>query len=287
MNNPQGFTYANGQISNINPIAAMFNPATATETNHSIVSYYLASALFFAGCYGIFYLKNKSDEKMKTYYRKLIVFTMSIAAIFAVLIGITGDSSAKYLAHDERLKFAAMEGLAKTQAQAPLQIGGYLQHNQLQKSINLPGLLSFLAYGAKNTIVQGLDAFNPALWPPLWIHFMFDAMVGIGGFLTGIIFLFFILYKFKREISFSKLMIWGIFLSAISAVVAVECGWVLTEVGRQPYAIYGILTTQQAFTTSNKVLEFAYIFPTLYLALFVLTGWILRRHYRHHPLQLP
>jgi len=288
MNSPVGFTYKNGVASNIDPIHAMFNPAAPTETSHSIVSYYLTTCLFFAGMYCWFLWRGRKNlsSALKKYHEKAITLLIALSFIFALLIGLTGDSSAKYLATGEPLKLAASEGLFHSMKNAPLQIGGIVTKQGIVNAVSVPGLLSFLAFGSSKSVVKGLDFFNPVLWPPLWIHYMFDLMVCIGIAITVVPFVFLMLIKYKRKLAFSRPMLFGIFICGILSFFAVEFGWILTEVGRQPYAIKGIMTTQEAFTTSKSVMAFGYIFPTLYLGLFAITIWVLHHHYKKDTLEL-
>ena len=286
MNSPQGFSVKNGNPININPIKAMLNPATPTETIHSIVSYYLTTCLLFAAIYAFSIFKKKADAKNLVLKQKILTILISLSFIFAVLTFLSGDSSAKYLAKYEPLKLAAAEALYKTQAFAPIQIGGMMRagNEGLTGAITVPGLLSFLSYGNLNAKVLGLDAFNPSLWPPLWIHYMFDLMVFVGIYVTCIPFLFLIFYFAKRKFTFSKPILILIIFAGFLGFLAVECGWILTEVGRQPYVIKGIMTTKEAFTTNKNVLTFAYIFPTLYLVLFAATFFVIKKHYKNNNL---
>jgi cytochrome d ubiquinol oxidase subunit I len=283
MNSPAGFTLVNGVATNIHPFSAMFNPATPTETTHSIFSYYLTTVLLLAGLYAFKILRSKKNDEVNknesnkknsdagaSYRKKAVAFTLILACVFSILVGVTGDSSGKFLARYEPLKLATAEGLQTTESHAPLVVFG----------VRIPDMLSFLAFGSVNANVKGLDAFSPDLWPPSWIHQMFDIMAVSGIILVIVPFLFLALWLWRRRLAFSKAMLWAIVPSGLLALVAVECGWILTEVGRQPYIITGIMTTEQAFTTSAGVADLAVIFPILYLALFIITAFILVKHYR-------
>ncbi len=303
MNSPAGFMYTNGVASNINPIAAMFNKATYTETTHSIVSYYLTTALVFAGIYAwslgfhkhrtkhLLKKKNiipdeREHEKLRTYRKKALVYTMVIGTVFALLMTVTGDQSARYIANNEPLKFAAAEIAEHTQAGAPMEIGGIERNGHLEDAIQIPRLLSFLSFGRETAVVRGLDSFNPNTWPPLWIHAMFDLMVFFGMYIAFVVTLFFILFFWKRKHAFSHIILGLIVLSGAASFLAMEFGWIVTEVGRQPYVIRGIMTVSQAFTTSKTVIEFGSIFPSIYTILLILTPWILIRHYNRTKLDL-
>src|SRR5258708_5760718 len=286
MNNPQGFVIKNGEIKNIDPVQAMFNPATPTETMHSLVSYYLTTCFCFAGVYAFLLLKEKKEKKVIHYYKKAICFLIFLSLFFAIATGITGDSSAKYLVKNEPLKLAAAEALFHTQNHAPLTIGGSIdqKNNTVRNAVTIPGMLSFLGFGDVSKTVTGLDAYSSHLWPPLWIHYMFDVMVFIGVFITLVPCMFVVCYLFKRQYMYTKILLLSIVASSFLGFVAVETGWVLTEVGRQPYAIRGMMTTEQAFTTNPSVVSFAFIFPLLYLLLSAATVWILIRHTKQRSL---
>lgn len=286
MNNPAGFELRGGAAININPVKAMFNPATPTETSHSIAAYYLTTTLAFAGLYALFLWREKFDAYKQKYFKKIIVLMMALSLLFAVVVALTGDSSGKYLAKYEPLKLAAAEDLQIGGRNAALPVGGLTVGGQLEHALRIPEMLSWLATGSFNGYVKGLYDFSPSLWPPLWIHYMFDSMVFIGIFVTFVPLLFLLLYLHKRKWAFSKLLLLGIIICGFLGFLAVEFGWILTEVGRQPYVIAGIMTTAQAFTTNPGVAQWGYIFPSLYGVLFVITPWILRRHYKKYPLKL-
>jgi cytochrome d ubiquinol oxidase subunit I len=273
MNAPQGFIYKNGIVSNVQPWKAIFNPATFTETTHSIIAYWIMTAGLVATWYGIRVLRGKGSE-----HQKSILVAMAMALLVtAGLLGLTGDASAKYLAHYEPIKLAAAEGLFDTQSHAPLVIGGITTNGHVVGGIKIPGLLSWLAYGSSSAVVQGLRSVAPDMWPPLIVHVFFDSMVGIGTLLGLIPLIFLLLWWKRRPLSFSKPSLWLLVLTGPLAVIAVEVGWLLTEIGRQPYVIKGILTTKQALTTSSSVVHAAAIFPTLYLVLLFATGIVIKR----------
>jgi cytochrome d ubiquinol oxidase subunit I len=297
MNSPAGFQNDNGQPINIHPLAAVFNPATPTETLHSISSYYLAAVLAFAGMYAIFIWRNKRNQAHKeevqkdhaareNYYRKAMSMFMICAAIFTAAVLFTGDKSGQYLAHYEPLKLAAAEWLQQSQSHAPLVVGGILTSQGIVGALKYPGMLSWLGFHSTSAVVKGLNAFNPISWPPLAIHYFFDLMVGGGILLSAIVYGYFVLYAIKRRYPFNRWFLALIIISPVIAIASIEFGWVLTEIGRQPYAIAGIMTTAQAFTNAPNVEEFGYIFPSLYVVLFIITPCVLRRHYKKSPLDL-
>ena len=303
MNSPAGFTYTNGVISDIHPLKAMFNPATYTETAHSIVAYYLTTALVFASIYawGMLFHKHRTKKlaqkgivmhteaehsNIRAYRKKALVFCMTVATVFTILMMLTGDQSARYLAYHEPLKLASAELLQHTEAGAPIELGGLMVHGTIRGAVQIPELLSILSFGSIHATVQGLDAFDPSTWPPLWIHAMFDLMVGCGMFIGFAVAVFFFTYFWRRRHAFSHVTLMLIILAGPASFAAVEFGWIVTEVGRQPYVIAGIMTAAQAFTTSAEAVKFGSIFPSLYTILLIVTPWVLIRHYRRTPLDL-
>jgi cytochrome bd ubiquinol oxidase subunit I len=273
MSTPTGFTDVNGVISNVNQWAAMFNPTTPNETTHSILAYYATTAFVFAGIAAFQFLKKKKIDA-EDYRKKMLTFSLAVAVIFSLAVAVSGDTSARSIAHNEPEKFAAMEEIESTESDAPLTFYG----------VPFPGLLSILVGGSQKAIVTGLSAFDPSTWPSSTIHYYFDSMVAIGIIMLIVPILFFIFWKKKSRWAFSKIMAWAIFATGIASVAGVELGWMLTEEGRQPYTIHGILLTANAFTNSPTAIAYAVIFPILYIILAIVTPWVLVSHYRKHPL---
>jgi cytochrome d ubiquinol oxidase subunit I len=147
-------------------------------------------------------------------------------------------------------------------------------------------MLSILVGGSRSVIITGLNAFDPSTWPPLAIHYYFDGMALIGCLMLIVPLAFFAIRRWRRRAqwAFSKTMSWLIIITGILSVVGVELGWMLTEEGRQPWTIHGILLTANAFTDSPTAIAYAVVFPILYVILFIMTPWILLSHYRKNPL---
>ncbi len=230
------------------------------------MAYYLTTAAVFTSWYAWQHWRGRGDG----HSRRVLGWLAGVTLIFAVLVGFTGDSSARYLAHGEPTKLAAAEVLLTTQSHAPLRIGGILSGQTLHGAIAIPGLLSLLVGGSTSTVVRGLNAVAPELWPPLFIHYCFDGMVGIGMTLLVLP----ILYLVWRR---RRWALWSLIIAGPLAAIAVELGWMVTELGRQPYAIRGILLTQDAITSSAGVVQAAVVFPCLFVLLLVATILVLRR----------
>jgi cytochrome d ubiquinol oxidase subunit I len=277
MNSPAGFTIKNGQINNIDPLQAMFNPSTPYETIHMILACYVATGFAVAAVYAFSMLRGKRDD----YRRKGLMLALAMGAIAIPLQIVSGDANARFLYTSQPAKLAAMEGLFKTQSGAPLEIGGLADPTtgKVYYALEIPKGLSFLATFDPNATVKGLDAFAPQDRPnPLPVHTSFDGMVASGFFALFVGWLFWLIYfiRRRRAIPENRWMLWGILLSGPLSFLAIELGWMVTELGRQPWVIYGILRTADAVTTapwlniSFLVFTFVYVILAVALIFFLL-----------------
>ena len=179
MNSPEGFEAAGGRIIRVDPLAAAFNRSTPTEDLHMLVSAYLVTGFAVAAVYAMGFLRGHGDAL----HRRALPLAMAMAVVASGLAGITGDTSARFVAADQPIKFAAQEGLFPTTAGAPLHILGVPLPDQHRTvlAIEIPNLLSLLTTGDPNATVKGLDAFPQDLWPNVVIvHVSFQLMVGLG-----------------------------------------------------------------------------------------------------------
>jgi cytochrome d ubiquinol oxidase subunit I len=267
MNTPTGFQITHGQVTGINPLQAIFNPSTPYETTHMLLAAYVATGFGVAAVYALQILRGKRES----YYRKGLVLAMALGAIAIPLQIFDGDLSARSLADLQPAKLAAMEGVFHTEQGAPIKIGGIVDDKtgQVQYALEIPDLLSILARGDPHATIRGLDTYAPQDWPdPFFVHPSFDGMVGSGFFALFIGGLFWLLYfKRKRVVPENRLVLWGIVLAGPLSFIAIELGWMVTELGRQPWVIYGILRTSDAVTTAPGLgISFA-IFSGIYVVL--------------------
>lgn len=275
MNTPAGFVIKNGQITNINPLQAIFNPSTPYETIHMILACYVATGFSVAAVYAFCYLRGNHTE----YVRKGILLGMLMAVVATPLQIISGDFNARFLANYQPAKFAAMEGVIKTQAGVPIKILGLVDPNtgEIKYAIEIPDGLSFLAYDNVNAVIKGLDQVPRADWPNIAVvHASFDGMVGSGFFVLLVALLFWAFYWFrKRAFPQHRLLQWGIVLAGPLSFLAIELGWMVTEFGRQPWVIYGYLRTKDAVTTAPYLNISFLIFSLIYVLLAVTLIWLL------------
>lgn len=275
MNNPTGFEWNNGEPINIDPWAAMFNEGFFIQGLHMIVGAFEAVGFAVAGLHAVLYLKTRLPIHFKA-LRTAFVF----GAIAALLQPLTGDFAAKSVAQRQPLKLAAMEALFETQSKAPLLIGGLPdpETEKVDYALEVPGLLSFLAFADFDAEVKGLKDFPREEWPPILVtHIAFQIMVGIGFLLAGVGLLGLIFLWKKPTLFQSPVFLWCIFALTPLGFIAIEAGWTVTEVGRQPWIIYGLLKTAEALTPRPGVQYTLLIYIVLYLFLALVVTLILNR----------
>ncbi len=276
MNSPSGFDWVNGQAINIDPVKAMFNRAWFQEALHMTIAAFASTSFAVAGVHAFMLLRHKENE----FHRGAIHIALLFGAVAAILQPLSGDISAKNVAKLQPAKLAAMESLFKTSEPAALVIGGIPdeEKEEVKYGIHIPHLLSFLAHGDPNAEVEGLDKTSKEDWPPVAIvHFAFQIMVFMGMLMMGAGILF-LIFKFKwkenlDKIWWLKLLVW---LTPVG-FIAVEAGWIVTEVGRQPWIIYGIMKTKDAVTPMPGVQYPFYLITLVYLLLTFLVVWLMRR----------
>jgi len=267
MNTPAGFVIKNGQVTGINPWQAVFNPSTPYETVHMILACYVATGFAVAAVYAWSMLRGKRDE----YRRKGLQLAMAMALVATPLQIISGDFNARFLANYQPAKFAAMEGIFHTEQGAPISIGGLADPNtgKVYYALEIPKGLSILAYDNPNATIKGLDQFPRTDWPNVtFVHSSFDGMVASGFFALLVAIVFWAYYWLKqRSIPEGRVILAGVLLAGPLAFLAIELGWMVTELGRQPWTIYGYLRTKDAVTTAPLLNVSFLVFTLIYLLL--------------------
>lgn len=280
MNAPQGFTLDGGAIVDIQPLAAMFNPATPSKAGHMIFSAYAASAYVLAALAAWQLLKGKRHE----YYRKALKLTMTMALLFSFGTAVWGDLAGKYLAEYQPVKLAAAEWHFETKPQAELIFGGVLDEEtgEVKYGLKLPYALSILATGLPDGEVKGLNEFPEEERPPLFVHYLFDGMVTIGLYMLVVPLVYFY-YRRKHSEQGPRLLYRAIIWGAPLSLLAIELGWMFTEIGRQPWILVGYMKTAHAATTADNVGEMLILFSLLYIFLAVTSSLVLARMFRNKP----
>lgn len=283
MNTPQGFDIIGGKTVNIDPIAAMFNPATPSKVFHVVTSSYTASAILLAGLTAFALLRGKKD----LYHKKALKLTLISTLVFALGTALAGDISAKFLAKHQPEKLAAAEWHFETEEGADLILFGTLdENNEIKNEIRIPKMLSFLAGNSFKTEVIGLDQFPEEEIPPLWVHYMFDLMVSIGMYLIIVPGLFVLLMKLKKWNAYNKPLLLATIVGAPLGILAIEFGWIYAEVGRQPWILRGFMKVGEAATQGSGVGLTFVLFATLYFVLGILTVIVLIRMFKNNPARI-
>ncbi|MBI2344042.1 MAG: cytochrome ubiquinol oxidase subunit I [Deltaproteobacteria bacterium] len=281
MNAPQGFEWIGGAAFHPDPIAAMLNPATGPQTAHMIVAAYMASGFGVAAVYATAFLRGLRTRYVRTGMGIALVVGMVATPIQFVV----GDWAAKSVAARQPIKLAAMEGQFVTEMGAPLRLGGIPDTvaGATRYAIEVPGMLSWLAYGDRAATVQGLNAFPPELHPPVAVvHYAFQIMVA-SGTLMLLMTLWSTWHWWRRRTwPTCRLFYLGIILSGIAGFVGIETGWIVTEVGRQPWIVYGIMRTADAVTDAPGIVPLFWTTCAIYAGLSLCTIWALRHVAQPH-----
>ncbi|HEV3224354.1 MAG TPA: cytochrome ubiquinol oxidase subunit I [Puia sp.] len=266
MNDPSGFDYVNGQYLNIDPIKAMFNPGWYQEALHMSLAAFAATGFAVAGVHAMMILRRKNINFHTRAFKIAVIF----AAIAAILQPFSGDKSARYVGQRQPAKLAAMEALYYTGNSVPLIIGGIPdnKNKKVNYAIEIPGLLSFMVNRDFHSTVKGLDRILPEDQPPVAItHYAFQVMVGLGMLMMLIAFIYLSGVIFQKKWRNSKWVL-RLFVFAIpTGFIAVEAGWTLTEVGRQPWILQGIMRTSEAVTPMPGIIYTFYLFTAVYISL--------------------
>lgn len=279
MNSPAGFDYVNGQYLNIDPIKAMFNDAWFSQALHMCIAAFAATGFAVAGIHALMILKKKNIRFHTQSFRIAAVF----GCVAALLQPLSGDISAKDVAKRQPAKLAAMEAHYHTEAAAPLILGGIpdSEAKEVKFAIKLPGMLSFMVHSNFQTPVDGLDKIPEENQPPVAVtHYAFQVMVGLGMVMLLISVFYFIAIWRKRHWMQRAWFLRAFVLATPMGFIAVEAGWTVTEVGRQPWIINGIMRTADAVTPMPGIAYSFYIFTAVYISLSVIVTFLLYRQIR-------
>ncbi len=276
MNAPTGFEVVNGQAVNIDPVAAIFNPAAFTQTLHMTLAAYSATGFAVAGIHGYLLLKRPGNA----FHRRALAVALLVGAPAAILQPFSGDLSAKMVARTQPAKFAALEAHWETSAPAALVIGGIpdqaAARNKL--AIEVPMLLSFLAHGNLHAEVTGLDRIPRDEWPNVLLtHLSFEVMVGLGLYMAVVAAWAAWLAWRRRDLGSHRRFLRAVSIATPMGFIAVEAGWMVTELGRQPWVIHRVMRTSDAVTPMPGLIVPFVSFTLLYIALAVAVTWLLYR----------
>jgi cytochrome d ubiquinol oxidase subunit I len=251
MNQPQGFSPTTGDVTSVDPWKVIFNPAVPYEVPHMILAAYLVTGFLVASIYGVGMLRGRRDRR----HRLGLLIPLTVACIATPIQFAVGDTAARSIAQDQPIKFAAMECVQTTSTHVTEYIYGRCTADGVKGGLGIPGFDSFLVGWSTDTQVTGLDTVPPQDRPPAntMLHWAFDTMVGICTMLIALgLWLAWAWWR-KRDIPQSKWFLRAVAVSGVASVVALECGWIVTEVGRQPWVVYNVMRTEDAVTKADGV----------------------------------
>src|SRR5256712_4424283 len=278
MNAPAGFKIVDGKFADIDPIAAMLNPAAFHEVVHMTLAAFVATGFMVAAVHAFFLLRDRNDP----FHRAALGLALAVACISMPLQILSGDLSARAVARLQPAKLAAMEAHYRTQAGAPLIIGGIPQNQTMTTdyALEIPHGLSFLATHDPNAKVVGLEEFPRDQWPDVRFgHWSFDIMVGSGMLMLALMVFADVLWLKYRRLPDSRWLLRGMVAAGPFGFLAIETGWVVTELGRQPWIIYGLMRTREAVTPMPGLVVPFVIFTAVYISLAMAVVFLLRRQF--------
>jgi cytochrome d ubiquinol oxidase subunit I len=276
MNNPQGFDVVAGRVTDPRPLDALINDNLWHELVHMYLAGYIVAGFIVAGVYAAAHLKGRRDA----YHRTGLVVALSFAALASLAQGAVGDWAGRQVAASQPTKLAAFEGLARTEESVPLTLGGFYDEDrgEVRYGIEIPYLLSFLAEHDPTAEVQGLEAVPPEDRPPVnVVRFAFQTMAGIGTLLAAVSAVFLVTWWRRRRLPRSPWFYRAVMAAGPLSVVALIAGWVATEVGRQPWIVYGTMRTRDAVTASDGLEVGFAVLVAVYVGVAVALAWLLRR----------
>ncbi len=274
MNQPAGFTLgADGQVTDVQPLGVIFNNATWYEAGHMFLAAYMVTGFLLASTYAVGRLRGRMDR----YTRLGFIIPFAVAAIATPLQIGMGDIAARAVFTDQPAKFAAMELVQTTGPNTPVVVGGILIDGRVVGGLPIPGLGSLLAGFNTATVVHGLDGIAPADQPPVNIvHLAWDTMLSAGFGLLALAAWFGLTWIRRRELPTSRWFYRFAAVAGAASVVALEAGWIVTEVGRQPWIVYGLLRTVDAVTRAPGAIASFVVVMVIYLILGFATFVVLR-----------
>ncbi|TSB45218.1 cytochrome ubiquinol oxidase subunit I [Alkalicoccobacillus porphyridii] len=288
MNTPRGFELVDGQVVNVDPLAAIQAPSFFVTAQHVVGTAFMAGAFVLASVAAYKLLQNHLTQRETTYHQKGLVLSLIVALIMSSFTALSGHETAVMLYEELPIKLAASEGLFETTDNAALTIFGTpsVETESVIGGIEIPGLLSWIATGSTDGVIQGLNDFPQDEWPPLFIHTLFNVMVGIGFILLGLAAIGCLLWFIRRkhtELRFPKWLLASLVASGPLAIIGIETGWIYSCTGRQPWTIYGIQRTADAATNSGNLGILFFLFSVLYIFLLVLTGLVMYFYFKRNP----
>ena len=267
MNTPVGYTMAaDGRFASIDPIAAMGSPAAFQQALHMLLASYAATGLAVAGLHAIVLLRGGASA----FHARALAVALVVGAPAAVLQPLSGDVSARVVAETQPVKLAALESQWHTQRGAPLRIGGLpdAEREVTRFAVEIPHGLSLLAFHDPNAEVKGLEIAPRADRPPVAVvHLAFQTMVALGSAMAVVALWAGLAWWRRRELTSSRTLLVALSVVTPFGFIATEAGWIVTEVGRQPWVVQGLQRTSAAVTPMPGLVVPMTLFTLLYCGL--------------------
>jgi cytochrome bd ubiquinol oxidase subunit I len=275
MNTPAGFTLGpDGRVADANLVDVIFNTSTFHEFVHMWVAAYMVTGFLVASVYAVAMLRGRRDR----YHRLGFLIPFTVAAIAAPIQIVVGDFVARDVYEDQPAKFAAMECVYESGPDQPERLGGICTDGEVKGDISIPGANSLLAGFSTDTEVTGLNSIPADERPPTptTIHLAFDAMVGIGFSLLALGVWFAIAWRRKRNLPRTPWFLRAAAAAGVASVIALESGWMVTEIGRQPWIVHGFMRTEEAVTPAEGIWWVFAFTLAIYVGLGLITAVVLR-----------
>jgi cytochrome d ubiquinol oxidase subunit I len=275
MNAPAGVTLVGQLITGVDPIAGMATRTAFPQALHMILAAYASTGLAVAGIHALALLRGGTPA----FHRAALVIALAIGAPAAILQPISGDLSGRAVAETQPVKLAALEGQFATERGAPLRIGGWPDEDAqvTRLALEIPRGLSLLAYHDPAAVVRGLSTFPRRDWPPVApVHVSFQVMVALGT-ATALVALwaFWAAWR-RRDLAADARLLRALVIVAPFGFLATEAGWTVTEVGRQPWVVQGLLRTADTVTPMPGLVGPLAVITFVYLVLGVIVVALMR-----------
>ncbi|MBI4604386.1 MAG: cytochrome ubiquinol oxidase subunit I [Planctomycetes bacterium] len=278
MNTPAGFRLEAGRAVGVDPVAAMLNPAAGAQVLHMLLAAYAAAGFAVAGVHAFYLLRDRGSR----FHGRALALALALGCPAAVLQVASGDLLARQVARTQPVKLAAMEGQFRTERGAPLRLGGWPDEEALETrgAVEFPRGLSLLAWHDPDAEVKGLEAFPRDEWPPVAaVHSAFQVMVLAGVAMLGVS-VWAALVAWRRSLPGSRAFRRTVVAASPLGFVAIEAGWTVTEVGRQPWIVQGVMRTEDAVTPMPGLVVPFLLFTGLYIFLAAVVALVLVRQFR-------
>jgi cytochrome d ubiquinol oxidase subunit I len=275
MNHPGGFHVVHGQVVDVHPLTALFaNSFLWPELLHMYIAGYIVTGFLLAGAYAIGRLRGRWGR----YERTALAIPLTIAALASPVQVLVGDWVGRDVAKAQPVKLAALEGLAHTTKGAPEHLLGWYEGERVKYGVEIPNLLSLLAYHNPNATVAGLDTVPKDRQPPInVVRISFQTMVGVGTLLALLGVWLLAVRVRRRRLPESRWFYRAVAIAGPASVLALIAGWVTTEVGRQPWVVYKVMLTSQAVTGARGIVVGYATLAAVYLGVACGVFWVLRR----------